>query len=316
MVSSVKSPHLSIKVTVEPLTEDAFRPFGTVIANPVPHTAANSHARSPSQSVATMGVSPTTTSARAVSANQGTALKYVDVTDVKNLYERAPSRKRARVAMTMFVCSPREMKPSSPTSRDSVSDGGGLFPIKILERHPFTTQTFIPLGLSPLDSDTKYLVIVAPTLPPPPRTREKWPPPYPAPPPRRRRSLTEIFSRARPSPFPEEPRRSSLVSTKPSDSKERLPGPGPPDLTHIKAFLADGSQAVTYGAGTWHAPMVVLGKNAIDFVVVQYVNGVSQEDCQEVEITSEGMGEGIVAVVPALSTQPSEAPTLRVASKL
>lgn len=55
-----------------------------------------------------------------------------------------------------------------------------------------------------------------------------------------------------------------------------------PDLSRITAFLADGSQAITYGAGTWHAPMVVLGDRDVDFVVVQWANGVGEEDCQEV----------------------------------
>lgn len=55
----------------------------------------------------------------------------------------------------------------------------------------------------------------------------------------------------------------------------------PPDLNNIKAFIARGGQAVTYGAGTWHAPMVVLGQRRVDFVVVQFVNGVDEEDCQE-----------------------------------
>ena len=60
-------------------------------------------------------------------------------------------------------------------------------------------------------------------------------------------------------------------------------------------------QAVTYGAGTWHAPMVALGEKgtAVDFVVVQFANGVAVEDCQEVFLRGEralagdvGVGEG------------------------
>ena len=57
-----------------------------------------------------------------------------------------------------------------------------------------------------------------------------------------------------------------------------------PDVRRIRAFVASAAQAVTYGAGTWHAPMVALGEEgtAIDFVVVQFANGVGVEDCQEV----------------------------------
>lgn len=41
---------------------------------------------------------------------------------------------------------------------------------------------------------------------------------------------------------------------------------------------------MTYGAGTWHAPMAVIGDERIDFVVVQFANGIAEEDCQEVEL--------------------------------
>ncbi|KAI5297650.1 hypothetical protein KEM55_004432, partial [Ascosphaera atra] len=29
----------------------------------------------------------------------------------------------------------------------------------------------------------------------------------------------------------------------------------PPDLSKLRAFIARGNQGVTYGAGTWHAPI-------------------------------------------------------------
>lgn len=41
---------------------------------------------------------------------------------------------------------------------------------------------------------------------------------------------------------------------------------------------------VTYGMGTWHAPMVVVGEGRVDWVVCQWVSGREGEDCQEVEI--------------------------------
>jgi ureidoglycolate lyase len=34
-------------------------------------------------------------------------------------------------------------------------------PIRVFERHPYTSQTFIPLGQAPSDANTAYLVIVA-----------------------------------------------------------------------------------------------------------------------------------------------------------
>jgi ureidoglycolate lyase len=39
--------------------------------------------------------------------------------------------------------------------------------------------------------------------------------------------------------------------------------------------------------------MVALGERPIDFVVVQYANGVAEEDCQETEM---GMKDGSVAI--------------------
>lgn len=67
---------------------------------------------------------------------------------------------------------------------------------------------------------------------------------------------------------------------------------GPPDLKNVRAFVAEPGVGVTYGAGTWHAPMVVVGEGRVDFVVTQWVNGREEDDCQEVEIA-----EGLEVVV-------------------
>lgn len=40
---------------------------------------------------------------------------------------------------------------------------------------------------------------------------------------------------------------------------------------------------ITYGVGTWHAPMVVVGQR-VDYVVVQHISGRGEEDCQEVDV--------------------------------
>ena len=47
-----------------------------------------------------------------------------------------------------------------------------------------------------------------------------------------------------------------------------------------------------------HAPMVVIGKEPIDFVVVQFANGVDIEDCQEAELEKQTSG-GLSVVVPS-----------------
>ncbi|KMP09726.1 hypothetical protein CIHG_07989 [Coccidioides immitis H538.4] len=65
----------------------------------------------------------------------------------------------------------------------------------------------------------------------------------------------------------------------------------PPDLSNLQAFIAKPGEAITYATGTWHAPMVVLGEKRIDFVVIQFMNGVEDDDCQIV--TFDGIAVGI-----------------------
>ncbi|KAL8959504.1 MAG: hypothetical protein Q9193_003647 [Seirophora villosa] len=150
-----------------------------------------------------------------------------------NLYASAPSLHPSKPAMNMFSCFPRRLNP------DARSSGKLLFDVEVLERHPYTTQTFIPLSSSSSGGrEARYLVIVAPALAP----QGKGP-----------------FQRM-----------------------------GPPDLDNLRAFWAHAGQAVTYGAETWHAPMAVVGEERMDFVVVQFVNGVAEEDCQEVLLEKEG----------------------------
>ncbi|KAG9633707.1 ureidoglycolate hydrolase, partial [Aureobasidium melanogenum] len=266
MLPHIIAPNLNLPV--RPLTQDAFAEFGTVVENPVNATG------KPQQ-------------LKAVKANQGSALKYIDVSHVSNFYHLAPSGNPARAVMNMFVCSPRQLQSTSSGS-DITQEGPSKFPVQILERHPFTPQTFIPLGLSAVDATTVYLVIVAPTC----KTTDR-PLPYPQHAPKQQRSWTEIFSRAQPTPVD-----NSTLSPSESSPEPQLPkGPGEPDLSRACAFLANGSQAVTYGPGTWHAPMVVLGAKAIDFVVIQYANDVALEDCQEMEIRTETGSDGLNVVI-------------------
>lgn len=150
----------------------------------------------------------------------------------------------------MFVCGARQLSGALKNE----------FQVKILERHPFTTQTFVPLTKD--GKTSRYLVVVAPTLP---------------------------------SSKPDE---ALPVPRKENDGKGRLPGSGLPDLTQLRAFIATGEQAVTYGAGTWHAPMVALGEHgtAIDFVVTQFANDTAVEDCQEVLLENKGHPDRTITV--------------------
>lgn len=151
----------------------------------------------------------------------------------------------------MFCCFPRKLRAIADSSTGKGSEKEA-FDVRILERHPFTNQTFVPVDLSSHskvgdgEDEPVYLVVVAPTL-------------------------------------------KGGVATARNAAGETISIRDPPDLNNVKAFIAHGGQAVTYGVGTWHAPMVVLGRRRVDFVVVQHVNNVEDEDVQEA-----AFGEGIV----------------------
>lgn len=107
----------------------------------------------------------------------------------------------------------------------------------------------------------------------------------------------DIFARATPSADANAttPTQNQFSQLHPSAKPK---GPGLPDLKNLRAFVATGAQAVTYGPGTWHAPMIVIGDRPIDFVVVQFANDVGDEDCQEILLKpDETAAEGVVIMV-------------------
>jgi ureidoglycolate lyase len=163
-------------------------------------------------------------------------MKYSPISPLINNLPDTPNHGLGTPHMSMFCCFPQNLRQD------------GSFEVRVLERHPFTTQTFCPLGLATNDPDSFFLVLVAPSLSDP------------------------------------------LPATTSSGSKVQIQHG--PDLRNLKAFVARGGQAVTYGVGTWHSPMVVLGRRRLDFVVTQFMSGVLEEDCQEVRI-----GEGVVVQV-------------------
>lgn len=240
-----------LRLAPAPLTRESFAAFGDVLTNPAPTSLPHN---TPPDAVAVA------LPCGAASANQGSAIQYRRLGAVRDLYQQSRSGAPAAPRVTMFVCG----------ARDEVLRSG-TFGVRILERHPFTTQTFAPLGG---DGDrTRYLVIVAPTL-------------------------THAND--------DEGKKEVLpVPTQATDGKGALLGRGLPDLSRVQAFIATGKQAVTYGAGTWHAPMVALGARgtAIDFVVTQFANDVPVEDCQEVVLEGGSSGNSItVQVVPEETT--------------
>lgn len=174
-----------------PLTPEAFSEYGGVIS-----------ADHQSKNVASSA------------ANYGTALKIHKVAPIINRYDTCKSGQAASANWNIFRCS----APKHLIDRD-------VYTAKVVERHPYSTQTFVPMGQQ-RDKDS-YLVIVA-------KTDESSP--------------------------------------------QRLPDP-----KSLRAFVCKGNQSVTYGVGTWHAPMVVIDQLVpyIDFAVLIHENGVAEEDCQE-----------------------------------
>jgi ureidoglycolate lyase len=240
-----------ITVLIEPLTPRSFAPFGTVIQNP-----------------ARTG-DPTTGGEE---ANQGTAVKYADISALESHYQLAPSGKPGRPSLTLFACGPRPLRREARAA---------MMDVRMLERHPYTTQTFVPLGAAPRDRRAScYVVVVAPTTT---RPREEQPAEetggagaFPT-----AADVVGEITRGRPAPFTNglgPSVRPLLAGRRPQQHTDR------PDVGKVRAFLGRGDQAVTYAAGTWHAPMAVVGRRPVDFVVCQFVNGVGEEDCEEVEL--------------------------------
>ncbi|OJZ86357.1 hypothetical protein ASPFODRAFT_134207 [Aspergillus luchuensis CBS 106.47] len=237
-----------LNLTPAPLTPEAFSDFGTAISSPL---ARNITTPPPESTLETLSPVP-------VLANQSSALKYSPIGPMTDNYSTAPSGQPSSARMTMFSCFPRKL-------RTVAHKNVNVFDVRILERHPYTTQTFTPIDLSSqvktsgaggeVEEEPFYLVIVAPSL-------------------------------------------KGTTATARTDDGKTVKVVDPPDLSRLRAFVARGGQAVTYGAGTWHAPMVVIGKRRVDFVVVQFVNGVGDEDCQEVRF-----GEGIAVEVSGEGTK-------------
>lgn len=252
---------VDVVAKAQPLESNAFAPFGEVIQNPRPGLHPSNFAAAGPLPLA------------AVSANQGSAIKYQHVTHMVNKYGQAPSGRPGTAVMNMFVCAARKLGTTHKSSTShSSTPSSRVFEVGILERHPYTTQTFAPLSTSGPASPRGghgYLVIVAPGLQTP----------------------SDSSTGRTPSP------------TAPGIHYSRQ-AQGLPDLQRLKAFIATTDQAVTYGAGVWHAPMVALGPegSTVDYVVTQFANGVAIEDCEEVVMESPEANGHILVELPRSSS--------------
>lgn len=240
------------------LTPEAFSLFGSVVSCPLADDINKMPNPIPSDSGAPDTPAP-------VVANQSTALKYSPASICDDAYgPQCKSGQPSGPRISLFACFPRGFN----GCRDTHGGEEKTLEIRILERHPYTTQTFVPMGLErpppalPEEeedslpslevSGSRYLVIVAPTL---------------------KNKVATIKA-------------DTGTAADPAHSKDQQQQilQDPPDLEKLRVFIAHGGQGVTYGAGTWHAPMIVLGRRRVDFVVFQFANGIGDEDCQEVAL--------------------------------
>ncbi|CEP61985.1 ureidoglycolate hydrolase LALA0_S04e05116g [Lachancea lanzarotensis] len=182
-----------LSIPVQPLSVGEFEKYGSIV--------------SPEEEIHKLGSQATK------GANQGTAIKILKVSRNQNLF---PTECDVRAShWNLFRCFPRpHLKRSflEYSTNDLVQHD-----IKVLEKHPNSSQTFVPMGRDA--NALAYLVVVAL-----------------------------------------------------SDEQDE------PDLSTLRAFTCKGTQAVTYGAGVWHAPMIALGpQDYLDFSVAIYELGDDSE---------------------------------------
>ncbi|KAL4250008.1 allantoicase family protein [Abortiporus biennis] len=135
---SIASPQIPSSIISSPsipalaLTAEAFAPFGQVV-----------------QAYSDLNAVPNPRNTRITGANQGTAVKFHKLAPVLSSY---PSDTSAAGGLSVYRCKPIELSE-------------GNWAVKLLERHPFTNQAFIPMGAGVADGledpGNRYLVVVA-----------------------------------------------------------------------------------------------------------------------------------------------------------
>ena len=221
-MDSRPAPSGPINIEAQGPSPETFEPFGAIVAIRIPPNLQSIDA------ITSSAVPDPKITDTYKLANGDTALKSRVPWTLTNGRQDPPSGIPPWPVINTFTCFPQAIQPHSPVA--------SIFRVCTLERHPYTSQTFVPMTSPAANADTKYLVIVAPN------------------------SVTE----------------GSGEDTRPA-------------VGEAKALVLDRAQAVSYGAGTWHSPMVVLGPERIDFAVMQQINNVEEEDCQTVTIEGEGL---------------------------
>ncbi|RSH82107.1 Ureidoglycolate lyase [Saitozyma podzolica] len=100
-------------------------------------------------------ISPLLTNSRTKVGNQGTSTKTPNIVPCTNTYHLAPSGRAGRPVMSSSRNKPRETIPV-----DNGADGVEALELQVgvLERHPYSSQSFTPMGG---DECVSYVVLVA-----------------------------------------------------------------------------------------------------------------------------------------------------------
>ncbi|KAK9456554.1 ureidoglycolate hydrolase [Dipodascopsis uninucleata] len=128
VLKTVELPAKTTTICSSELTPESFKQYGGVIA--------------PNAQIDTV---------EKENANYGTAIKLLDVSPFANNYQDAPTGVPGKTYWHVF----RTSRPTDMVCEEKK----GFYECGVLERHPFTTQTFVPLGCS--KSENAFLVVVA-----------------------------------------------------------------------------------------------------------------------------------------------------------
>ncbi|SCU87247.1 LAME_0D09340g1_1 [Lachancea meyersii CBS 8951] len=178
----------TVLIPSQPLSLDQFKNYGSII--------------SPDEEVSKLGD-------QTKGANQGTAIKVLKVSQNQNLFPDDCGIKASHWNLFRSFPRPHLQRAFTESPTNTIVEHS----ISVLEKHPYSSQTFVPMGRAA--KAIAYIVVVA-------------------------------------------------------LSNEQ----GEPDLSTLRSFTCKGTQAVTYGAGVWHAPMIVVGpEEYLDFSVAIYELG-------------------------------------------
>jgi ureidoglycolate lyase len=97
-------------------------------------------------------ISPTLTTEKTRIGNGGTSTRTADIAPCINNYHLAPSDQPGRAVLSSSR--------NRPFPVFEEKDGRKCVDIRVLERHPYTTQSFMPMGGSAVEEKT-YVVVVA-----------------------------------------------------------------------------------------------------------------------------------------------------------